>query len=193
MSTPAKPEQFGGKLADIALSAGTVIELVGVGLGVGHEVLHRLDRKARVDDQDLHVLGQPGNRNKRPCRIHVPIARQDRLHDEGTDVAAQQRVAIGLRIRDEFRSDPSRRSAAVLDHDGLADDPRKRLADQARDDIHRPAGGKRYDQSDGLVRVRLRDGRKRRAGEDEEDANDSGPARECPSADCVEPRHVNES
>jgi hypothetical protein len=77
-----------------------------------------------------------------------------RLHCERAARAEQQRVAVGRRFRDERRADPASRAAAILHDDGLAKRFGKSRRDDACSDIDVSARRKRYDDANGLARIR---------------------------------------
>ena len=60
----------------------------------------------------------------------------------------QQRQAVGRRFRHDLRADRGVGAGAVLDHDRLAPVLAHALADEARDDVGRPARRERHDDAD---------------------------------------------
>jgi hypothetical protein len=60
----------------------------------------------------------------------------------------RERVAVGLRLRDEIGRDVAVRADAVLHHHRLADVLRELLADDARRDVGRPARRNRNQDGD---------------------------------------------
>ena len=68
-------------------------------------------------------------------------------------VADRDRVAVGRGLGDAGHARGAAGAADVLDHQLLAQRARHVLADDAGDDVGRPARGERHDHGDGLVGV----------------------------------------
>ena len=82
------------------------------------------------------------------------------------EVDQEQRVAVGGRAHDRLGADIAAGARPVLDDELLAEPLRQPLADQARDDVVRAAGGKADDDAHRPRRIGLRpcdarDGRQR--------------------------------
>jgi len=81
--------------------------------------------------QNLVILRGLGDGGEGLVRIEVAVVGDDRGHDQRTDVAEQQRIAVGGARRDRPGADRARGAAPVLDDDGLAEDLRQALGDDA--------------------------------------------------------------
>jgi hypothetical protein len=68
----------------------------------------------------------------------------------------KQGVAIGSRVIGKFGADVSGGPRAVLNDDRLSPFARQPFADKARNGVGGPAGGERYDDFDGAIRIVLR-------------------------------------
>ena len=90
------------------------------------------ERAAADQDHGLERL----DRVVRHLRID---ARVDRMR---ADRAAEDRVAVRLRLRYEIRADVAACAGLVFDHDGLAERRRELLADDARKCVGVAAGAK---------------------------------------------------
>jgi hypothetical protein len=118
------------------------------------ELLHRFRGHARIDDE--HV----GIRDHRRDRDHVlGLVRQalvERVIDRvGTDVAHQDRVAVGRRGEESLNADDARGARAVVDDDRLAELGAHLVGKKARRDVGRAAGRSRNDDAYGFARKGL--------------------------------------
>jgi hypothetical protein len=73
----------------------------------------------------------------------------------GTRRPHRERITIRVCARRELGADRASSTAAVVDDDLLAEPLRKFLADEARDDVGRTTGRKRYDEADRLHWIAL--------------------------------------
>ena len=81
----------------------------------------------------------------------------ERLVDgKGRAVGQQQRIAVGRRLGDPRRAGHAAGAADILDDDLLAERLAHARAENARDGVDRPAGGKGHDQVDRPRRPALR-------------------------------------
>jgi electron transfer flavoprotein alpha subunit len=71
----------------------------------------------------------------------------------GADRANQQRVAVGIGLRDGVRADVAAGAAAVVDDEVVAERLREPVADVAREDVGRAAGREGHDHLDDAARV----------------------------------------
>ena len=76
-----------------------------------------------------------------------------RIDRDQTVLTEQQRVPVGLRLRDHIAGDVAVGAGVVVDDDGLAEEFGELLAHDARRDIGRTAGDGRYDELDWARRV----------------------------------------
>ena len=89
-------EQLRDQMGEIAVAHGAEIELAGIGLGVGDQLLHVLRRKIRRHHQDLVALGDLGDRREVLDGVVVAEAVDGGPDHERAGIAEQQRVAVGL-------------------------------------------------------------------------------------------------
>ena len=130
--------------------------------GVG-ELPERLDAFRRRDHDDVGHDAEVRDRGKIARALYGAFGYDRRRHRMrgGMD---QDRVAVGLRLRDHRRADRAAGAAAVVDDDRLAERGGERIGDDAPEDVDRRAGAERDDRADGSGRPLLRgcDPRQRR-------------------------------
>ena len=145
-------EQLGAQMRRRARARRAVGELAGIDLGVGDQLLQRVDGQACVHHERRDRHRGDGDWREILDRI-VGL----RAHDHGTDDklaggAGEQRVAVRLGARDRGGRDDPATAALVLD-DTVAELRLDLLGPQARDHVHHAAGRARHDQPDRLFRV----------------------------------------
>ena len=85
--------------------------------------------------------------------IIAEIGLNKRIHGERPVRADQQRITVGLRVRDILGADAAAGPGAVLDHDRLPQRFADLIADNAADDVGIAARGERHDQPDRPSRI----------------------------------------
>ncbi len=85
-------------------------------------------------------------------RVEGQLGVDGRADRQRTDVAQQQRVVVAARLRHEGGADVAVGARTVVDDHRLAQRLAQLLADQAGDDVRRPAGGIGHHQPDRPVR-----------------------------------------
>ncbi len=130
----------------------TVIERVRARAGERHQVLHRLRRYRRVHDQQQLLVGGMHDGREVAQRVVGQLA-SERGVDRVAGGHQQQRVAVGLRARDQLAADDAVDRGAVVDHERLRGRFRQPLGDHASDQVG--AAGRRvgHDQAHRTVRV----------------------------------------
>jgi len=96
-------------------------ELVGVGFGVGDEILHGFRRRGIRHHHDVRLQANERYRREVADRI-VGERRIEKAVDRLTDGTEQHRVAVGFGLRDGCGADVGAAATAALDHDLLAPD-----------------------------------------------------------------------
>ena len=145
-----------------------VVDLVGIGLRPGDEVLERRGRMLFVHDHDERILHHLRDRHEileRRIR-HFRIDRRAHRHDARRP--EQQCVAVGGRLGRDVRPQHAARARPVLDNDALAKSLLQPLRDQSRDDVGAAARREADDDLDRAVRVGAALRMRRRRGEERE-------------------------
>ncbi len=162
---------------DVQAGAGagrSVVELAGIGLGVGDELRKCLPRRIAADHDAEGVAGQADDVGEILGGIERCL-RHERIAEHG-DRKLRHRIAVRFRVGGHLaRPERAAGAAAVFDHDRLAEMLLRRGGERAQDDVGRAAGGERHDQCHRPVReiLRLRDAagcrehRSRQRGADE--------------------------
>ena len=157
------------------------LNLVRVGLGIGHQFRNRLVRQVGVDDEDQRrSFGDLTDQREVRDRVigHRDVVQvlhvSQRIDEQG--------VAVGLRPPHRGRAGHARRAGLVLDHDGLPDTILHFGRQHARGDVGQPAGRERHHEGNGAAGIRLRSRRWRRQHNGEkrnEEQPEPGPAGQC--------------
>ena len=147
--------EFAREVGEVGRAGGAIVELAGIGLAVGGELGHRLDRQVRIDHQDLIGIHHLGDGGEILRRVVAGGFRHRRDVGERRRIAEQQRVAIGVGTRHRLRGDRAAGAAAVVDDHALAERGRHAVTDQPCQDVGRTAGSGRHDELDDLVRIGL--------------------------------------
>ena len=116
------------------------------------EFFHRLHRRRWIDHEHQARCRQLRNR----CEVVHRVVGQLWIHrriDGVLMVRHEQRVAVGWRIGNDFRSDHTRGAGAVIDNDLLFQRLGEFGADETREDVRGAAGCCRGDQSDRSVGI----------------------------------------
>ena len=123
-----------------------------------------LGRERRIDQQDEGIVVDARDRDDvaRDGDSALLIKR----HVDGVRGGdKEERVAVGRRARDRLQRQIAAAARPVVDDHRLAEPLRQRLADQARNDVGRAAGGNEDDQSHRPRRIGLRPGNPRYGGQ----------------------------
>ena len=137
-------EQFGAEVLEAADAGRGVVQFSRVRLGERKQVLHRLDRRLRIDHQYVRPGGE--NRNRREGFDRIVFERVQRRVDRMRDRDDAQRIAVGRRHGAGFRAEGGAAAAAVFDVDLLAELRAEMLRDQAADHVVAAARRERDDQ-----------------------------------------------
>ena len=181
--------------AALALALGgrgplTFVESVhGYGPQRGLELRHIGDRQRRAHHQ--HVLHQREQRDRLEIldRIIAGLGRHQRRERMGRDRAREQRVAVGRRARRGLRADLAASAAAIVDHEGAAEDGGHFRRDDADDRVVGAPGRIRRDQPDGTIRIGLGNRGLREQRETEENNNSNSPGHSTLSLPCASWHH----
>ena len=133
----------------------TVDQLVGVGFGIGDQILQRFVGQIVVDDHHDRIGDDAGERNEIGIGEFRLAAEQfvDRGEAGNRHDVGQQRIAVRLGGCDVLRADRARRARLVLEHDRLLEDRLKRRVERPRDGVADAARRKRADHRDGARRI----------------------------------------
>ena len=126
--------------------------LPAIRLGVLDELLQRVDRQRRRDDQHVRRAAHHRDRREILDRVVGQLAHR-RIGAVRADVADHQRVAVGRGARDRERADDAAAAALVLDDDRLPERAPEPVGDRAGDEIDAAARLHRRDDLDRPVRI----------------------------------------
>ena len=150
----ARLEQLDRIVGEAAGAAGAVVELAGMGLGVGDELGHRLHRQVLLDDDDLRDRADDADRREVPDRIVADLL-DEGCDRDGADAADAEGVAVRRRVGDGLRADDAAGARAVVDDDGLAQCRLDIARGHPADEIGVAAGRVGHDEGDGPARPRV--------------------------------------
>jgi hypothetical protein len=151
-----------------SFTAGAVLHLVAVGLGVGGELLEVVRRQVLPRQQDLRRVHDQRHRREVGRRVVGRLLVHRLVDRMGADRAEREHVAVGRRIGDAQR--PGRAAAArhILDHHLLAERLAEMRLQQAGQNVDRPAGREGHHHS---YRPRRPVLRRRRRGQHQSDCH----------------------
>ena len=148
-------EELAGNIIHGAVATRCKGDLAGISFGVGDEFRQRLRGVCRIHHHDEGGARDAGDRRDVADEIEIQFRVEAHIGN-GRRADQEQRVAVGGRASDRFGRDIGAGARAVLDDDLLAEPLRERLADDARDDVGRRAGGKADDQMHRPRRIGIR-------------------------------------
>jgi hypothetical protein len=149
----AQLEQLGDQMGEVAVAHGAEIELAGIGLGIGNQLLHGLRREIRRHHQHLVAFGDLGDRREMLGGVVVAEPVDRRPDHQRAGIAEQERIAVGLGASDRLAAERAAGAAAVLDDHGLAENRSEPLRHQPRGGVDRPARRIRHHQLDQPVGI----------------------------------------
>ncbi len=129
--------------------------LPGLRFRVGDELLDRLRREVAPHQQHIRNRGHDRDRLERG-RIVIQLLVKQAVDGERCRLCREQGIAVRLRRCDRFGADIAGLSAAIVDHNGLAEFLAQPLGDDARGCIHGAAGWHADDDLDRFVRDNCR-------------------------------------
>jgi len=133
-------EQGGGQVRRGADALRAVVDLVGIGLGVGDQLADRARRKIRAHHQDDRDLRHDDDRLE--CgRIEPQVLVEQHMRGERSRLRREQRVAIGLGGGDIRRAQRAAGARVVLDDDRMAPARRQPVARMRATTSGPPPGG----------------------------------------------------
>ena len=142
-------EQFGREVRRGADALRSIIELAGVGLGVGNEFLHGLGRKILPHHQHVRNARHHGG-DLEAGRIEIELLVERAIDRQRRRRRRQQRVAVRRGLIHDLGADIATRARVVLDDERLAETRMQLVGDDAGrgvdaaarrdvdDDLHRP-------------------------------------------------------
>ncbi len=136
----------------IPFAARSGVEDARMSLGISDELRDRRGRKRRIHHHDIGDANNACDRRDIANEIEIKILVERRI-DRGRSVSEQQSVAICRCIDHNLGSKIGRGSWPVFDDKRLPEPFRKRLADQARNDVGAAACGKTDDDAHGPRRI----------------------------------------
>ena len=152
LDAEAAQQQLHRDVRQRAVAGRGIVQLAGIGLGVGDEALEVRERRRRMAHQQLGHFRHHGDRHE----ILLGVERQFRLQRRVDGVVRrgeQQRVAVGRGLGGRVGCDHAARAAAVLDHERGLQIVRHPRGDEPRHQIDRAAGRERHDQPDRPLRI----------------------------------------
>ena len=108
-----------------------------------------------MNDQQSFRLEHQRDRREVTHRVVRQAGKETDVHRVRPERAHHQRIAIGRRLGHHVRADVAAGAGAILDQHRLAPVLTHPRADQASVEIGNASGGERYDDPDGLRRIRL--------------------------------------
>jgi hypothetical protein len=143
---------------DVQAGAGAgraIVDLAGVGLGVGEELLERLPRRISSHHDTERVTADTDDVGEIRARIESRLGHEGKAEDGDRDL--RDRVAIGLCGRGHLaRGERAGAARPVLDDDRLPDMLFGRGRERAHADVGGTTSGPRHDEVDGPRRKILR-------------------------------------
>ncbi len=134
---------------------GGEIQLAGIRLGVGDQVLHVAYGERVVDHEKQRHADQQRDVREILDRV-IGHLRNKTWQDHVDRGIHQQRVAVRRRLGHELRTDHAAGAGAIFDHHRLAERFGQAVGDDAHDDIRRAAGRVGHDDPHGPVGIVLR-------------------------------------
>ena len=149
---PFDPLPFGNLLhRDVEAGAGArraIVDLAGVGLGVGEELLERLPRRIGSHHDTECVTADADDVGEVRARIESRLSHEGKAEDGDRDL--RDRVAIGLCGRGHLaRGERAGATRPILDDDRLPEMLFGRGRERAHADVGGAAGGPGHDEGDG--------------------------------------------
>ncbi|MNV36067.1 hypothetical protein D3C71_1275310 [compost metagenome] len=146
-------QQFHRQVMRTARPGRRVVQPVLAALGLGQELLHRVDLHRRSDDQDHREAAHQRDGRQVLRRVIRQLLIERGVEHQRAVVGGQHRVPVGRGARGFRGGDGGVAAGLVLDHDRLAQPPRQPLADAARQKIGPAAGRIGHDPAHGLGRI----------------------------------------
>src|SRR6188472_4133266 len=161
-------QQFGREMHHAADAGGAEIELAGISLRIGDELLHRVYRQILLRDHDADEFGRQSYRQQVLVEVDGVIVAHRGRNNRRAGIGKQKRVAVRIRLDDLARPDDAGASRLVLDDDRLAEFRAQAFRYDAGHQIGRSAGRERRYQGD-LPRwiIFLRDRRRGESGQEQ--------------------------
>jgi hypothetical protein len=128
-------------------------DLAGLGLGLGDQILDRLERQAGVDQQHQWQLGNHAHRRKGGVGVVRHFFVQRRVDRLRAHVAHQQGVAVWPGLGHHVGAQHAGRAAFVVNDDRLAPLHRQLLRHQAGPHIGAATRRKRHNDGNGAAGV----------------------------------------
>ena len=142
-----------GHVRGAAVAARAVVDLAGMGLGIGNERGQVLDRQRGVDHQHVGHARHPGNGREALDRVVGQLGVQAGRDGQRAHMAHQQRIAVARGLGHAVGANAAARARDVLGNDRLAPGGGQLMAYRAAQNVGRAAGRERDDQAYCLVRV----------------------------------------
>ena len=158
-------EQFGRHVVKAAAAGSRIAEAVGLGLGELDQLLDRIDRNRRMDDQQVRAVGDEADGREILHRIECELGVNADVDGLRSHRAEENRVAVGRRAGCQLRRDVAAGAGTVVDQHLLAPALAQPVADDARQYVGSAARPERDDEADRFRRVFLRGNCNRGGGE----------------------------
>ncbi len=141
-------EQLERKMVRRSVAGRGVVELARIGFRVGDHSLHVAERHRGIGDEE--VGRDAGERDRREILRHVEGGLVEALHHGERQGGAEQRVAVGRRLRRGLRADKGVAAGPVLDDHRLAERLRQLRGQRARKRVVERAGREGDDVAEGF-------------------------------------------
>ena len=147
-------QELAQEVAGIAFALMSIIDLAGVGLGIGDELGQIAGRQSWSRKHDQGIGRKHADRLHR-TGVESGLAENEMRDAVGQLRSAQHGIAVGGRPQHRFGADASTCArGAVLDHNLLAEHHARLLGRKAAQKVGGAAGGKRHHHGDGAIRKR---------------------------------------
>jgi len=133
-----------------------VVELARVRPRERDQLLHRFHRQPGIDDQQIGGGPKRSDRCEAFDGIVVHVLVDQWADDERAGVAEEQRVTVGIRLRDGACPDGAPGARPIVDDDALPEDRRQALSDQTRHHVGRTCRRETDHDPDRPIGKRLR-------------------------------------
>src|SRR5450830_703451 len=140
-------------MREAALAVRREGDLIGVGLGVGDQFLHRLERHARMHDESEVIRRAQRDRREILEWIIGQFLVGVPLNNKIAALPADERVAVWSGTRTKLESELAGCTGAIVDDHILSEALGHLRPDQPRYDINRIAGRERNDDPYRLRRI----------------------------------------
>ena len=154
-------QQLDRHMGDAAGARGAEVELPRIGAGIVDQVLESRHLERGMHRQHFRHPRHQREQGEVLLPVERHLAHHERHDGERARAGEPDGVSVGRAARDHVDPGHPAHAGPVLHHDLLAEAFGELDAEDAREQVGRPAGGKRHDQPDRPRGIVLRGGRER--------------------------------